>query len=377
MVNIGINGFGRIGRLVLRASLETHYKNLKVVAINDIGNIEQNVHLFKYDSVHGKINSNMTIKDNIMNIDDNDISFFAYRSPKEIPWQERKVDIVLECTGLFTNAEEAKGHFSNNVKKVLISAPSKNADITVVYGVNDNLLKNEHKIISNASCTTNCLAPIAKIINENFVINAGFMTTVHSFTSDQKILDSLHSDLRRARTASTSMIPTSTGAAKAVGLVLPELKGKLDGTAIRIPTPNVSMIDFTFQSEKKLSSNELNKVINYQSINAFKNIIEYNEDPLVSVDFNHNPASSIFDSTQTQVVGNNFSKTFIEIIEDLINLYSKRCALDCPDKNNVINAISFYIKEIFKIFSFKGRLLYVGLFVIFISLILYFIEISK
>ncbi len=308
LVNIGINGFGRIGRLVLRASLETHYKNLKVVAINDIGNIEQNVHLFKYDSVHGKINSNITIKDNIMNIDDNDISFFAFRSPEEIPWQERKVDIVLECTGLFTNAEKAKGHFSNNVKKVLISAPSKNADITIVYGVNDNLLKNEHKIISNASCTTNCLAPIAKIINENFVINAGFMTTVHSFTSDQKILDSLHSDLRRARTASTSMIPTSTGAAKAVGLVLPELKGKLDGTAIRIPTPNVSMIDFTFQSEKKLSSNDLNKVINDHSINAFKNIIEYNADPLVSVDFNHNPASSIFDSTQTQVVGNNFGR---------------------------------------------------------------------
>ena len=200
------------------------------------------------------------------------------------------------------------GHLKNKAKKVLISAPSNNADLTVVYGVNDNALKENHNIISNASCTTNCLAPIAKVLNEKFGISAGFMTTVHSFTSDQKILDSIHSDLRRARTASSSMIPTSTGAAKAVGLVLPELNGKLDGTAIRIPTPNVSMIDFTFQSQNKLSVNDLNQTIHEASLNSFNNIISYNVEPLVSIDFNHNPASSIFDATQTQVVGDSFGR---------------------------------------------------------------------
>ena len=308
MINVGINGFGRIGRLVLRASLEKPDKNIQVVAINDIGNIKQNLHLFKYDSVHGKINYKIETQDNVMSIDDNQISFFACRSPEEIPWNQRDVDIVLECTGLFTDAKKARGHFKNNVKKVLISAPSNNADITVVYGVNHSILNENHHIISNASCTTNCLAPIAKIINEKFSINAGFMTTVHSFTSDQKILDSIHADLRRARTASSSMIPTSTGAAKAVGLVLPELNGKLDGTAVRIPTPNVSMIDFTFQSQKKLSVNNINEVIYENSLNSFKNIIDYNTEPLVSVDFNHNQASSIFDATQTQVVGDSFGR---------------------------------------------------------------------
>ena len=255
MVNVGINGFGRIGRLVLRASLEKLDSNVKVVAINDIGNINQNAHLLKYDSVHGKINEKIKVEDNIISVGENKISFYSQRSPEQIPWNDSGVDIVLECTGLFTDADKAKGHLSQNVKKVLISAPSNNSDITVVYGVNDNMLNNNQQIISNASCTTNCLAPVAKIINQNFGIDAGFMTTVHSFTSDQKILDSIHSDLRRARTASSSMIPTSTGAAKAVGLVLPELKGKLDGTAIRIPTPNVSMIDFTFQSKKLISKN--------------------------------------------------------------------------------------------------------------------------
>ena len=308
MIRVGINGFGRIGRLVLRSSLEKLDRNIKVVAINDIGNINQNAHLFKYDSVHGKINENVEIKDNTMSIDGSKVSFFANKSPEEIPWDECGVDIVLECTGLFTDVEKAKGHLKKNVKKVLISAPSNNADITVVYGVNDKILDNSHQIISNASCTTNCLAPIAQIINQSFGIDAGFMTTVHSFTSDQKILDSIHSDLRRARTASSSMIPTSTGAAKAVGLVLPELKGKLDGTAIRIPTPNVSMIDFTFQSKSSLSVENINEVIFKNSLESFKDIIEYNTEPLVSIDFNHNPASSIFDSTQTQVVGDNFGR---------------------------------------------------------------------
>ncbi|MBF96788.1 MAG: Glyceraldehyde-3-phosphate dehydrogenase 1 [Alphaproteobacteria bacterium MarineAlpha9_Bin4] len=308
MINVGINGFGRIGRLVLRASLEKLDKKIRVVAINDIGNINQNVHLFKYDTVHGKISHKTEIKDNNMLVDGNQISFFDNRAPEEIPWNKNDVDIVLECTGLFTNAEKAKGHLNNNVKKVLISAPSSNADITVVHGVNDKSIKENHNIVSNASCTTNCLAPVAKVINEKFIINAGFMTTVHSFTSDQKILDSIHSDLRRARTAGSSMIPTSTGAAKAVGLVLPELNGKLDGTAVRIPTPNVSMIDFTFQSQKKLSIDSINNVIYESSLNEFKNIIEYNTEPLVSIDFNHNPASSIFDATQTQVVGDNFGR---------------------------------------------------------------------
>ena len=308
MIRVGINGFGRIGRLVLRSSLEKLDRNIKVVAINDIGNINQNAHLFKYDTVHGKINEKVEVKDNIMIIDGDKVSFFANKAPEQIPWDECGVDVVLECTGLFTDAEKSKGHLKKNVKKVLISAPSNNADITVVYGVNDKILDNSHQIISNASCTTNCLAPIAQIINQSFGIDAGFMTTVHSFTSDQKILDSIHSDLRRARTASSSMIPTSTGAAKAVGLVLPELKGKLDGTAIRIPTPNVSMIDFTFQSKSNLSVENINEVILKNSLESFKGIIDYNTEPLVSIDFNHNPASSIFDSTQTQVVGGNFGR---------------------------------------------------------------------
>ena len=308
MISVGINGFGRIGRLVLRASLEKIDSNIKVVAINDIGNINQNAHLFKYDSVHGKINKKIEVEENTMSIDGNKVSFYANKTPEEIPWDECGVDIVLECTGLFTDSEKAKGHLKKNVKKVLISAPSSNADITIVYGVNDKLLNNSHKIISNASCTTNCLAPIAQILNQNYGIDAGFMTTVHSFTSDQKILDSIHSDLRRARTASSSMIPTSTGAAKAVGLVLPELQGKLDGTAIRIPTPNVSMIDFTFQSKNSLTLESINESIFKNSLETFKNIIEYNTEPLVSIDFNHNAASSIFDSTQTQVVGDKFGR---------------------------------------------------------------------
>ena len=308
MINVGINGFGRIGRLVLRASLEKPERNIKVVAINDIGNINQNAHLFEYDSVHGKIKQKVSVDNNIMSVDKNKIIFLANKDPEQIPWSDHNVDIVLECTGLFTDANKARGHLKKNVKKVLISAPSNNADITIVCGVNDNMLNNGHQIISNASCTTNCLAPVAKVINQNFGIESGFMTTVHSFTSDQKILDSIHSDLRRARTASSSMIPTSTGAAKAVGLVLPELQGKLDGTAIRIPTPNVSMIDFTFNTKKSISVDSINAQMKEACLNNFKNIVEYNELPLVSIDFNHNPASSIFDSTQTQTTGENFGR---------------------------------------------------------------------
>ena len=226
MLKIGINGFGRIGRLVLRALLEKDENDIKILAINDLGNLEQNIHLLEYDTVHGKFPFDTSIKDQIANIDGEEIKFYNKRAPDEIPWDNHGIDIVLECTGIFTKAEDARQHIKGSVKKVLISAPSSNADITVVYGVNDKLLEKKHEIVSNASCTTNCLAPIAKVINDNFNIEAGFMTTVHSFTSDQRILDGLHNDLRRSRTASSSMIPTSTGAAKAVGLVLPELEGK-------------------------------------------------------------------------------------------------------------------------------------------------------
>ena len=308
MLKIGINGFGRIGRLVLRALLEKNETDLKVLAINDLGSLEQNIHLLKYDTVHGVLPFETSFRDNIANIGDQEIKFYNKRSPNEIPWEDHGIDIVLECTGIFTKAEEAKKHLKGSVKKVLISAPASNADITVVYGVNDKLLEKKHEIISNASCTTNCLAPVAKIINDNFEIEAGFMTTVHSFTSDQRILDGLHSDLRRARTASSSMIPTSTGAAKAVGLVLPELLGKLDGTAIRIPTPNVSMIDFTFYTKKNINVENINAKIKKACLNSFKGIVQFNELPLVSIDFNHNPASSIFDSTQTQTTGENFGR---------------------------------------------------------------------
>ena len=308
MIKIGINGFGRIGRLVLRAALAKSSESFEVVSINDLGSIDQNFHLLNYDSVHGKLSFQTSIEDQHLIVGKNKIAFYNEKNPENIPWEEKKVDIVLECTGLFTDANLAKRHLSRGVKRVLISAPSKNADLTVVYGVNSNLLSDKHQIISNASCTTNCLAPVAKIINENFGIEAGFMTTVHSFTSDQKIIDGLHKDLRRGRTASLSMIPTSTGAAKAVGLVLPELDGKLDGTAIRIPTPNVSMIDFTFKSNKKIEKQTINKAIKMESQGELNNILEYNDLPLVSVDFNHNQASSIFDSTQTQTVGNNFGR---------------------------------------------------------------------
>ncbi len=308
MLKIGINGFGRIGRLVLRALLEKNENNIKVLAINDLGNLEQNIHLLRYDTIHGKFQFETSFKDQMAFIGGEEIKFYNKRSPNEIPWDDHGIDIVLECTGIFTKAEDARKHLKGSVKKVLISAPASNADITVVYGVNDKLLEKKHEIVSNASCTTNCLAPVAKVINDNFEIEAGFMTTVHSFTSDQRILDGLHNDLRRARTASSSMIPTSTGAAKAVGLVLPELSGKLDGTAIRIPTPNVSMIDFTFNTKKTISAENINEKMKQACFSSFKDIIEYNELPLVSIDFNHNPASSIFDSTQTQTTGVNFGR---------------------------------------------------------------------
>jgi len=301
-VKVAINGFGRIGRLVLRAIIESKRNDISVVAINDLGSVEANAHLLRYDSVHGKLNSNIQVTEEGMNTEHGNIKVFSERNPEDLPWKEMGIDIALECTGLFTKKDDASKHLVAGAKKVLISAPGNGVDYTVVYGVNDNGLKNEHKVVSNASCTTNCLAPVAKILNDLVGIESGFMTTVHAFTGDQPVLDTLHSDLRRARAASSSMIPTSTGAAKAVGLVLPELLGKLDGTAIRVPTVNVSMVDLTFYAGRATSAEEINNAIKEAASGSLSKVLTYNSDPLVSIDFNHNPASSNFDSTQTQVV---------------------------------------------------------------------------
>jgi len=301
-VKVAINGFGRIGRLVLRAIIESKRNDISVVAINDLGSVEANAHLLRYDSVHGKLSSEVKVTQEGINTEHGSIKVFSERNPENLPWQDLDVDVALECTGLFTKKDDASKHLTAGAKKVLISAPGNGVDYTVVYGVNDDGLKDEHKVVSNASCTTNCLAPVAKILNDLVGIESGFMTTVHAFTGDQPVLDTLHSDLRRARAASTSMIPTSTGAAKAVGLVLPELVGKLDGTAIRVPTVNVSMVDLTFYSERPTSVEEINNALKEASLGSMSEILTYNNEPLVSIDFNHNPASSNFDATQTQVV---------------------------------------------------------------------------
>ena len=301
-VKVAINGFGRIGRLVLRAIIESKRDDISVVAINDLGSVEANAHLLRYDSVHGKLSSDVKVTQEGINTEHGSIKVFSERNPENLPWQDLDVDVALECTGLFTKKDDASKHLTAGAKKVLISAPGNGVDYTVVYGVNDGGLKDEHKVVSNASCTTNCLAPVAKILNDLVGIESGFMTTVHAFTGDQPVLDTLHSDLRRGRAASTSMIPTSTGAAKAVGLVLPELVGKLDGTAIRVPTINVSMVDLTFYSERPTSVEEINNALKEASLGSMSEILTYNNEPLVSIDFNHNPASSNFDATQTQVV---------------------------------------------------------------------------
>jgi glyceraldehyde 3-phosphate dehydrogenase len=304
-VKIAINGFGRIGRLVLRAIIESKRNDIRVVAINDLGSVEANAHLLSYDSVHGKLNSSVEVTQEGINTEHGSIKVFSERNPEILPWKDLDIDVALECTGLFTKKDDAGKHLVAGAKKVLISAPGNGVDYTVVYGVNDKGLNNEHKVVSNASCTTNCLAPVAKILNELVGIESGFMTTVHAFTGDQPVLDTLHSDLRRARAASTSMIPTSTGAAKAVGLVLPELLGKLDGTAIRVPTVNVSMVDLTFYSQRPTSVEEINNAIKEASSGKLAKVLTFNKLPLVSIDFNHNPASSNFDATQTHVVKGN------------------------------------------------------------------------
>ena len=308
MVKIGINGFGRIGRLILRALLESYKDKIQVVAINDLGSIETNAHLIKYDSTHGTLNHDVKTSKDGFEFSNHKIKVFAEKDPGKIPWGKVGADIVLECTGRFLDKTSAQNHIKGGGKKVIISAPAKEVDFTIVQGVNSKELKKEHNIISNGSCTTNCLAPVAMILENNFGIEYGYMTTIHSYTGDQKLLDTLHKDLRRARSTEGAMIPTSTGAAKALSLVLPSLKGKLDGTAIRVPTPNVSLIDFTVVTKKEVSVETINDAMRKASQSDLKGILGVNKKPLVSKDFNHDPHSSIFDVTQTQVIKGKFSR---------------------------------------------------------------------
>ncbi len=308
MVKVGINGFGRIGRLILRAILENYKNKIQVAAINDLGSIETNAHLIKYDSTHGIINEDIQTSKVGFKIGDQEIKVFAEKDPANIPWGKVGADVVLECTGIFLDKSSAEKHIKSGAKKVIISAPGKEVDFTIVQGVNSKELKKEHNIISNGSCTTNCLAPVAMVLEKNFGISYGYMTTIHSYTGDQKLLDTLHKDLRRARSTEGAMIPTSTGAAKAMSLVLPSLKGKLDGTAIRVPTPNVSLIDLTLVTEKEVTAESINNAMSKAADGELKGILGVNNKPLVSKDFNHNAHSSIFDLTQTQVIKGKFSR---------------------------------------------------------------------
>ena len=299
-VKVAINGFGRIGRNILRASIENNRQDIEVVAINDLGSPEMNLHLLKYDSVHGRFPLELSLHKNYLKVNNAEIEITAERDPAKLPWSE--VDVALECTGIFTNKEKASLHLKNGSKKVLISAPGGNVDRTVVFGVNHKSLTSNDVIVSNASCTTNCLAPVVKVLHENFGIEVGYMTTIHSYTGDQPVLDTLHKDYYRARAASLNMIPTSTGAAQAVSLVLPELKGKLDGSAIRVPTPNVSCVDLKCVLTKENSVDEINKVVREASNTNLNGILAYEDAPLVSSDYNHHPASSIFAGSQTKVM---------------------------------------------------------------------------
>jgi glyceraldehyde 3-phosphate dehydrogenase len=307
-VRVAINGFGRIGRLVLRALLESGREDVEVVAINDLGPVETNAHLLRFDSVHGKFPGEVKTREGGMDAGRGWMTVTAERDPTKLPWGKLNIDVAMECTGIFTDRDKAAAHLTAGAKRVLISAPATNADLTVVYGVNHTKLKKSHTIVSNASCTTNCLAPVAAVLHKAVGIEHGFMTTIHSYTGDQPVLDTLHKDLYRGRAAALSMIPTTTGAAKAVGLVLPELAGKLDGTAIRVPTPNVSLIDFKFVASNPTSVDAVNKaIIKAASGNSpLHGILATNDQPLVSSDFNHNPASSTFDLKQTQVINERF-----------------------------------------------------------------------
>jgi glyceraldehyde 3-phosphate dehydrogenase len=306
-VRIAINGFGRTGRMALRAAHETRSEDVEIVAINDLGPVATNAHLLKYDSVHGRFPGEITAGDNWIDIGRGRIAVSAERDPLRLPWRNLGIDVVLECTGKFTKRADAAKHVEAGAKRVIVSAPADGADLTVVMGVNHQELTPEHKVISNASCTTNCLAPVAYVLQQGIGIERGYMTTIHAYTGDQNTVDTLHKDLRRARAAALSMIPTSTGAAKAVGLVLPALKGKLDGTAIRIPTANVSLIDFKFDASRDTSREEVNALMEEAAGSArLRGILGINKAPTVSVDFNHDPHSATFDVTQTQVLDKRF-----------------------------------------------------------------------
>ena len=305
-VRVSINGFGRIGRNILRAIIESGREDIKVVGINDLGPVETNAHLLRYDTVHGRFPADVKVIGDNIDVGKGLIKVTSIRDPKDLPWKELDVDIAMECTGIFASREKASLHLEAGAKRVLVSAPASGADLTVVYGVNHNKLTKDHLVVSNASCTTNCLAPIAMVINQGVGISQGFMTTIHSYTGDQPTLDTMHSDMYRARAAAGNMIPTSTGAAKAVGLVLPELNGKLDGVSMRVPTQNVSVVDFKFNSGKSTSVEEINNLIKKASNNELKNILGYTDEPLVSSDFNHDSRSSIFHMDQTKVMDGSF-----------------------------------------------------------------------
>ncbi|KQP16299.1 type I glyceraldehyde-3-phosphate dehydrogenase [Methylobacterium sp. Leaf93] len=305
-VKVAINGFGRIGRNILRAIHEAGRKDIEVVAINDLGPVETNAHLLRFDSIHGRFNAKVEVDGEFIVVDGQRIKVTAVRNPAELPHRELGVDIALECTGIFTSKDKAKAHLDAGAKRVIVSAPADGADLTVVYGVNHDQLTADHLVISNASCTTNCLVPVAKVLNDLVGIERGFMTTIHSYTNDQPSLDQMHKDLYRSRAAALSMIPTSTGAAKAVGLVLPELKGKLDGTSIRVPTPNVSAVDLVFTAKRQTSVEEINNAIRAAADGPLKGVLAYTDQPNVSIDFNHDPHSSTFHLDQTKVMDGTF-----------------------------------------------------------------------
>lgn len=305
-VRVSINGFGRIGRNVLRAIYESGRTDIRVVAINDLGDVDMNAYLLKRDSVHGPFPGDVAVDGDHIVVNGDRIRVTAIRNPEELPWGDMDVDVAMECTGIFTARDKAAMHLTAGAKKVLISAPGANADKTIVFGVNHDQLTADDKIVSNASCTTNCLSPVAKVLNDLVGIERGYMTTVHAYTGDQPVLDTLHSDPRRARAAALSMIPTSTGAAKAVGLVLPELAGKLDGSAVRVPTPNVSMVDLKFDAGRETTAEEINDAIKAAAEGDLKGVLGYEDMPAVSIDFNHNPNSSTFDSSQTKVIDGKF-----------------------------------------------------------------------
>jgi glyceraldehyde 3-phosphate dehydrogenase len=310
MARIAINGFGRIGRCIVRAAIERGEKDLEFVSINDLTDTKTLAHLLKYDSVHGVLDADVKSTEKSIVVNGKEIQITAIKNPGELPHAANKVDLVLECTGLFTERAKADLHIQAGAPRVLISAPAKGPDITVAYGINHTKVEKSHKVISNASCTTNCLTPVAKVLLETFGIKRGLMTTIHSYTNDQNVLDLPHKDLRRARAAALSMIPSTTGAAKAVAEVIPELKGKLHGTSVRVPTPNVSLVDLTVELGKTTTAEEINAAFKAAASGALKGILEYTEEPTVSVDYNGNPHSSIFDATNTFVIDGNFAKVF-------------------------------------------------------------------